>query len=357
MNVNWQALTIDAITNLYLYGQWETPTDLADAAIINHDPVQVTITNVGSYMETGPGVYANASQSLIVSDFFNTDKIPDTGVDQTFTLSQVIGILGTNEFTILQPAFDIGSPDFDLRSYVFGHSHFRIADGAVFKVNADGTRYIENLAVVPVNDDFNFITQSGFLQLADMLLLERGIDPSGIGKTVDIVFDKTSLNAYAVANKVIYTLDSFNTEAELNPSSLDIAHGLAMFASNAYFIKKGLFERGVTAFLDSEGKPILYGTDTGGDELDGTISVTDVDISAINYPLSDWVKNGISYIGGAGNDRIYGTVYSDKLIGGADNDILAGRKGNDQLYGGAGNDTYIYNSGDGFDALVDLKAA
>ncbi|MEQ1544055.1 hypothetical protein, partial [Methyloglobulus sp.] len=37
-------------------------------------------------------------------------------------------------------------------------------------------------------------------------------------------------------------------------------------------------------------------------------------------------------------------------------DILKGGKGNDTLEGGEGTDTYIYTTGDGFDAKADLKA-
>jgi Ca2+-binding RTX toxin-like protein len=80
-------------------------------------------------------------------------------------------------------------------------------------------------------------------------------------------------------------------------------------------------------------------------------------ISAINHPLADWVKNGISYFGGAGNDYIAGTQFADKIFGGNDNDILSGRGGNDTLEGGEGNDTYIYTSSDGFDASADRMAA
>jgi Ca2+-binding RTX toxin-like protein len=43
----------------------------------------------------------------------------------------------------------------------------------------------------------------------------------------------------------------------------------------------------------------------------------------------------------------------DKLYGMDGNDILQGGKGNDYLEGGRGNDTYIYNSGDGTDTILD----
>jgi Ca2+-binding RTX toxin-like protein len=55
----------------------------------------------------------------------------------------------------------------------------------------------------------------------------------------------------------------------------------------------------------------------------------------------------------AGNDRLTGGKGSDKLDGGAGADTLAGGLGNDMLIGGKGNDTYLFNRGEGHDAIVD----
>jgi Ca2+-binding RTX toxin-like protein len=60
--------------------------------------------------------------------------------------------------------------------------------------------------------------------------------------------------------------------------------------------------------------------------------------------------------GGNDDDNINGDIKGDHLYGGAGNDTLMGGGGNDYLEGGAGNDTYLYTSGDGFDAKADLKA-
>lgn len=359
MNVNWQDLSINGITNLFLYGQWETPPDLGSAALINHDPVEVVITNVDSFMLSGPGVYANASQSSIVSAFMEgTLIIPDTGVDQELTLTDIFITYGlTSDFTILQPAFDLGASDFDLRGYVYGHSHFAISDSAKFIVKADGTRYIENLAVIPKPDNFDYITEPGLVQIYDKLLFENKIDPSGIGETVTIKFNDASISTYVSANKdVKYTFDDYNAELNLKASLEDKVVGLAKISADSFFIASDLFSSGVTAFLDAEKKPILYGSD-GNDVITGATSRTGVDISAFTHPLSNWVKNGISYFGGAGNDIINGTGYNDKIFGGDDNDTLVGNKGNDYLEGGQGFDYYIYNSGDGFDAIVDTDGS
>ena len=60
---------------------------------------------------------------------------------------------------------------------------------------------------------------------------------------------------------------------------------------------------------------------------------------------NNWIENAK---GGTGNDKLIGNDAANELTGG---------KGNDMLEGGAGNDTYIYTSGDGFDAFADSGCA
>ncbi|MHB0986531.1 MAG: putative Ig domain-containing protein [Sulfuricella sp.] len=57
-----------------------------------------------------------------------------------------------------------------------------------------------------------------------------------------------------------------------------------------------------------------------------------------------------------GNDFLYGGIGSDQLVGGAGNDYLEGGTGDDTIWGGTGKDIYIYNAGDGVDAIYDTKA-
>ena len=65
--------------------------------------------------------------------------------------------------------------------------------------------------------------------------------------------------------------------------------------------------------------------------------------------------------GDDGNDDLHGGAGDDILVGDTDgqvggsggNDILIGGTGNDTLVGGGGQDTYRYDSGDGFDVIVE----
>jgi Ca2+-binding RTX toxin-like protein len=59
--------------------------------------------------------------------------------------------------------------------------------------------------------------------------------------------------------------------------------------------------------------------------------------------------------GGAKNDTIFGGEGDDAIYGGAGADTLNGGAGIDHLEGGAGNDTYIFNRGDGSDAIFDAS--
>jgi RTX calcium-binding nonapeptide repeat (4 copies) len=59
--------------------------------------------------------------------------------------------------------------------------------------------------------------------------------------------------------------------------------------------------------------------------------------------------------GNDGADALIGRGGNDVLRGGSGDDSIDGGIGNDTLEGGAGSDTYIYNSGDGFDAITDLR--
>jgi Ca2+-binding RTX toxin-like protein len=58
-------------------------------------------------------------------------------------------------------------------------------------------------------------------------------------------------------------------------------------------------------------------------------------------------------VGGTGNDTLFGGGQADVLLGGAGNDTLTGGAGNDILDGGTGIDTYVINSGDGQDTIID----
>lgn len=60
---------------------------------------------------------------------------------------------------------------------------------------------------------------------------------------------------------------------------------------------------------------------------------------------------GLTLDGGAGDDTIFGTKYSDIIKGGDGDDLIKGDKGNDTITGGKGHNTYYYEAGEGYDVI------
>ncbi|WP_196158700.1 calcium-binding protein [Reinekea sp. G2M2-21] len=103
----------------------------------------------------------------------------------------------------------------------------------------------------------------------------------------------------------------------------------------------------------------------GNDYLEGSaendvIDALDGDDTVLGAAGND------TLLGGLGNDKLYGAIGDDNLDGGDGNDVLygadgddtlSGGKGNDNLSGGTGANTYLYEKGDGNDAInFDLNA-
>ena len=85
------------------------------------------------------------------------------------------------------------------------------------------------------------------------------------------------------------------------------------------------------------GTPLnLTGTD-GADTLDGN-------------------AGGDTISGGAGNDHLNGYEGADKIIGGTGDDVINGGAGDDVLWGGAGKDVFVFEPGQGNDAIWEFEA-
>jgi hypothetical protein len=61
--------------------------------------------------------------------------------------------------------------------------------------------------------------------------------------------------------------------------------------------------------------------------------------------------------GGDGDDLAMGGAGNDEVIGGRGDDELDGGRGDDRLEGGSGHDTYLIDSGDGADTILDVDGA
>ena len=380
MTYDWTNLTNEIITNWYLYGQDSRPSDLLSDSLIregtaldNKSHGVVINLNAISFMLSGPGRYGYGALSPVVSNFMSWTDIPHIpGQRIEFTLAQMQSILGANlgksSFDIQQANYGAMGSDLLLRTYIYGTSHFDIAPTAKFVIEADGTRKIIDYAVIPTQDNFDFVSSNGTTSAAEAAGLAL-IDPSRIGRQVTMNFVNTNLIPTNV-----YTQADFSNEQNLSSSIIRIATE-AIVKGFVGFVALDLFNSGQTPtrFIDPTGRPIWYGSDDAD-----TLSYAD--ITPLKAPLLDFyvesrasvgLETGVTLIGGKGNDTLTGGSHDDHLLGGDDQDsliggagsdeleggtnvdILDGGTGNDQLKGGDGVDVYQFNGSYGTDIITD----
>jgi hypothetical protein len=172
------SLTAEEATNLYLYGTTTRPIDLVSDSLIRlpgTGPTQIDV-DIDDSMENGPGRFVKASMFESIREFLSGAGAFSAG---TYLESEVNSRLDVplSEWSVNmeQWAYDDGSPDYAERVYVWGGVAFEIDEQTTrFVVNADGTRYIENLRLIPLNsnaangpvipEEFDFISGSRITQ-------------------------------------------------------------------------------------------------------------------------------------------------------------------------------------------------
>jgi hypothetical protein len=141
------------ITNLYLYGQLSTPANLVDANLIRpKDAVSDVPVDVNDFMKTGAGRFAVGSQFELVQRFF---ALPLHVPPGTYTKLQVKDFFGlafverSIAWDMQQFNYDDGVNDYLDRVWVYNSMAFQISDDAVFIVEDNYEKRIENFAVHP----------------------------------------------------------------------------------------------------------------------------------------------------------------------------------------------------------------
>jgi RTX calcium-binding nonapeptide repeat (4 copies) len=342
-------LNKENITNLYLYGQLDKPQNLVDENLIrepddeNSLAAQTTVNvDAVNLMQTGPGRFAVPAQFELVQRFFNPSFNPTPG--KYFSLSkselnnQYFGLRSIT-WAMRQVNYDDGQDNLTERAYIWNNMAFQIADAPNIKfiIEADGTKKIENFRAHPYTknqDNFDFTTD-GIAGIVANSYLEPRIDPSGIGRTVNINFDKID----QIPPIEVYTQNDFYED--LKPSNITPGSVVDLFSDEEIetkhfidlptaalrillerdeFIDQLFSDSKITRFLNSNNQPILYGT-VNNDNLLGA--------SVIQDPtLNQYRNNGLHLIAGDGNDTVLGL---------RQNDLIKGGQGNDSLDGGAGN--------------------
>jgi len=334
--------TISQIVSRYLFNSDSPPSNLADEALIRDAGKQGDAVNVDAneYMTVGAGRYAGVERFNFVRNFLAGNDYQGSLAPGAYTTSELLAAYGITDglLAVRQYYNGVYESDYAQRAYVFGSGNYKINDDAVFYVNANGTREIDNICVVPVDNDFDY-ESTNWLAMVTNKLTEWQIDPSGIGRTVPIHFTGTVTQRYSFNSDDWSALEFMNAEAmaaELAGKAAlvaDISHFTGLFGS----VFGSLVANDIITYEDADGRFVVYdGKDTNNSNsnLDGLRLLNLTEVLAYN---------GIVVIGGNGDDHLYGTGFTagDELRGGAGNDVLDGRGGGDTLIGGGGDDIYI----------------
>ncbi len=153
MSINISAAEV---TNLYLYGQSTTPANLADVSVLSHQAPSPLSFDVDQYMTLGAGRFGKPSQFAMINWFMENSVLGEIGVETRYTLAELVSLTGASlRVRVTQAFYDDGSDDVVQRTYIWNTTHFILED-ATFVMGADGTRWIENLKILPEVEDFDF---------------------------------------------------------------------------------------------------------------------------------------------------------------------------------------------------------
>ncbi|MBN6150275.1 hypothetical protein JR065_07985 [Xanthomonas sp. AmX2] len=334
--------TINQIVSRYLFNTDVPPSNLADEALIRSAGQQGDQVNVNAneYMTTGAGRFAGVERFNFVRNFLAGNDYQGSLPPGVYSTSDLLTLYGIKEgrLAVQQYYQGVYESDYAERAYVFGSGAYEINMDAVFYVNEDGTREIDNICVVPVDNDFDY-ESTNWLASVTNGLTEGEIDPSGIGRTVPIHFTETVTQRYSFSAEDWYALDFKNAQALAAERAAkaalvaDIGHFAGVFGS----LLGDLVTGDIITYEDADNRFVVY------DGKDTNNSNSNLDAMTLLNLTEQLPYNGVVVIAGNGNDHLHGTGYTagDELRGGAGNDTLDGRGGGDTLIGGSGDDIYL----------------
>lgn len=349
--------TVENIVSQFLYGTLNKPSRISDRLRDSHDDT-ILMVDTASYMQS-VGRFARLESAQIVQDFFagrldrNRGVTDENGVTRLTVLSMenLSGEAPSDcKFVVSQYFAESGSRDFYERAFIWGLTSFRLSGTTTF-VWDNGRLYIMSGAVIPFDTDFDFRSDSEFVVSVNKIL-EPLIDPYGIGRLVELKFDETSKDAWALrASGTVYTDADFaaNRDKVLDytfPTMADAATATAAYVFNAAVatnrLREDLASSGVLEY-ERDGRDIIYGTP---------------EADTLGYEDNVWLfspgvgTRGAVLVGGGGADVVVGGQFDDILYGGTGDDVLEGGHANDRLYGGAGNDLLVGEARGGLSNLM-----
>ncbi|WP_186728985.1 hypothetical protein [Sphingomonas panacisoli] len=305
-----EPVTPEMLLRRFLYGVNETPDLLTDRLRDLAPTASISIGEINSdtYLASY-GRYINAAYFPFVQDFFTGAKTLSVG---THTVAQLQSTYGASEFlyTLSNANTDVGSSDFFLRAFMFGHADFHLSPDTQFVVDTNGDLHIENMRYIPDVDNFDF-DSTGPTAIYDAVFAKPEIDPSSIGRQITWTYSDPTIvhNGYYAANYAANVLNNYNIT-----SNSIYAGAIILSQSFGYFNQwksEGVYEN----FRDN--KTIIY------DGLGTNVVVADITS-----------LHGSILIGGDGNDQLIGAHYDDVFYGGDGNDTIKPGLGSSELWGG-----------------------
>lgn len=141
-------LSAQAMMNWFLYGRATTPTNLIDESLIRPDNAAPLIpVDATAYMADAGRFFTGCSFPLVTDFFQDADLPPGTYTKTDLAARYNMSFVG---LSLQEGNFDDGNGDYGERTFVWGSVAFQIADGALFVVDPDGKKHIDNFAVQPL---------------------------------------------------------------------------------------------------------------------------------------------------------------------------------------------------------------
>ena len=302
------------VTRSYMYGSNETPSDFLSNSLLTKGPITEIVVNVADIMnsETGPGRFANATQSALVASFFDNvsvgwslgwfDNIKNAAGEVVLTKVQAANLFELDSYGIdvNQAWFGAQDGDYMERVYVWGTMSFKLSDDVIFKISSDGTPTIENFSIVMRDqlnngrEDFDWTGGSLIGDLGSAYGLRPGIDPSDLagstqGNALGLVYGGDYLS-----ENVVYGLTNY--QADLDRFSQQYDGTTSELFSAMQRVVDDLFDQGVSATL-YQGKAIIFGSNAENDNISGAVTPSGYNLETdglLDFPIRDFALHGIA---------------------------------------------------------------
>lgn len=310
------------------------------------------------------GRYASPLQAKCVQDFFSGNlslaQFADEYGDVRVSLADLTsaGLVSADDalFFISHYFTDVTSSDWYYRAFIWGSSGFRLSDETEFVLH-DGSFSLENACLVPRNDDFNWDGSSDYVDFVNSYIFEPLVDPYGIGRTVEFIFDQSGLDAWKTANGKTITADDFASYVSpavtfANPAlaavTATLAVGQALAGSN-------ILMQEIRSALEyvKDGHNIVYGSYNAD-----ALSVASGKGESYDPSLPN------IYVAGEGSDTVTLTRVGDVVYAGAGDDLVHSVVqwqegdpvgGEVQIYLEGGTDRFVFDPNSDSETLLHIR--